>query len=157
MPRHVQAGAAIQQAIRVAQFRIRQARDRDGSLPAALYKGQAPSLEQHHGYVRSKAWVPPGHEGGVADRFGTLFGNTAGAAGVAAGNVISGVSHKPFRATVAFLAVYVLAVICLVFAGEKTIAAWMGAGLVIFAVVLYGLLRFWPQKKLDSPMREEGN
>lgn len=150
--RHVQASEAVHHAFRVARHRVREIRDREGGLPHAAYTGTPPSLKEHRDYGYSKVWVPPGHEhGGVADRYGTFYNKTIGTAGVALCDAGAWIFHKAFRFTVAFLAAYVLTAITLAIFGLKSLAFWLIIGLAAFALLLVGLLRFWPQRK-DQPI-----
>ena len=146
MPLHVQVTAAYRAVTRSARHKIRDLRRKEGGLLAGLYLEKPPSLAEHRVYVQRKAWVPPGHDGGVADRYGALWGNTLGTAGVAVGNTISALAHRPFRSTIALLAAYALTVIALFAAGEPAAAIWMIAGLAVLGSALVAALRFWPQK-----------
>lgn len=148
--RHVQASALVRKAWRTARYQLREMRQQEGGLPAAMYQRKPPSLKEHDDYTRSKAWVPVGHRGQVADRYGTFYLKTIGRAGVAAGNGISGTAHKPFRATVAFLIAYTLTVIFLAIFGEKQLAVWMAAGLAAVVAALVAALRFWPQRTREG-------
>jgi hypothetical protein len=147
-----QAKAAGGHAYRAARRRLRDMRQREGGLPRELLSGKPPSVEEQRAYVRNRAWVPLGHEGGMAERGGVLWGNLVGTPGVAAGNTISALAHKPLRGIIAFGLTYILAAILVAVLVSKQAGIWMAIALFALAVVIVGALRvslnIWPARHL---------
>lgn len=90
-----------------ARRKAKDAAERDGSWVNALLAAKPPSVNEQREYVRTRGWLPPGHEGGIADVAGVGYHHAYGIPGVVAGNWISATSARPFRFAWAFLAVLV--------------------------------------------------
>jgi hypothetical protein len=84
-------------ALRVARRRARDLADREGGWINGLLAGKPPSVREQAEYLEQRKWLPPGHEGGVADRAGAIYHRFIGLPGVAAGNAISATCARPFR------------------------------------------------------------
>jgi hypothetical protein len=92
-----QSAAAIGHAFRTAYRRARDLSRREGGLVHGLLAGKPSSVLEQCEYARSRAWVPPGHDGGLAERLGVIYHVLVGRPGVAAGNLISAVTSRPLR------------------------------------------------------------
>jgi hypothetical protein len=134
-----QAAAAVGHGLRQAWRRYRQMAKRDGGLARGLASAKPPSIDEHFEYGRSRAWVPPGHQGGTAERLGVLHNRTAGAALVLIGNWISGTGHKPLRCYLTLALLCALTVTGLYAAGSHFAAAVMLAVLAGVAAAVAGL------------------
>jgi hypothetical protein len=92
-----QASAAVMHGFRTAWRRARDLARREGGLVNGLLAGKPSSVLEQCEYARSRAWVPPGHDGGLAERLGVIYHALIGRPGVAAGNLISAVTARPLR------------------------------------------------------------
>ncbi len=92
-----QSTAAFAHALRLAWARLRDLAHRPGGPINALREAKPPSFDEECEYATSRAWVPPGHDGGVFEKLGVLHHALIGRPGVALGNSISGLCHKPLR------------------------------------------------------------
>jgi len=92
-----QSAAAFAHAFRMAAARLRDLARREGGPVNALIEGKPPSLREECDYATSRAWVPPGHNGGVFEWLGVIHHLLIGRPGVAFGNSISAICHKPLR------------------------------------------------------------
>jgi hypothetical protein len=130
-----QAKAAAGHAWRIAKRRAKDAREREGSVVAGLARAKLPSIEEQCQYARSRAWVPPGHEDGIAAAMGVVFHALIGRPGVAAANLAGALCARPFRACTAAGAVLVSAEAFLIATHRG-----MTAALIILAVTLIAAL-----------------
>jgi hypothetical protein len=103
-----QSAAALVHAFRMAFARLREMARREGGLPHALRAGKPPSFDEECDYARSRAWVPPGHDGGLFEWLGVIHHALIGRPGVALGNSISAICHKPLRFWLLVLTVLVI-------------------------------------------------
>lgn len=71
--------------------------------PRGPYHAQPESLADHAAYRRSRAWVPPGHEGKILGPCGAAY-HRAATAGMAAGYSLAWIFARPARLLI-FLAV----------------------------------------------------
>jgi len=156
MTRQEQIHAALAHALRAARLRARETWRRDGGPVHVLKTGKPPSIGEHLAYGDSRAWVPHGHDGGIADRSGLAWNRTAGLWLVALGNGISATGHKPFRGVITWTLLYLLIALGLYGLGDHSAAVIMlGAlGAVILAAVLAVLL--WPARRLPQPVQPDG-
>lgn len=111
MPIRSQAGAAAGHAFRAARLRARDMARRPGGPVNALLEGKPPSVAEQGDYARSRAWVPPGHQGGLADRLGVIYHLLIGRPGVALGNSVSAVASRPLRFGLFLLTVLIVTVL----------------------------------------------
>jgi hypothetical protein len=74
-----------------------------GGIVRGIVADSPPSAEEHLRYVGSRAWLPPGHPGGVSGTAGAVYGYTLGLLGVTIGNGIAWMFHKPLRLTLVLL------------------------------------------------------
>jgi hypothetical protein len=93
--RHVRI--VVAHAFTVARRRARDTAGREGGWVNALLAGKPPSVAEQREYLRTRAWLPPGHESGIADHAGRWYHRLIGVPGVAAGNAISALCARPFR------------------------------------------------------------
>ena len=96
-----QVWAAFSHAVLAARHHARAQSRREGGLVNGLMNGKPPSFREQSEYAASRAWVPPGHEGGLAERAGVLYHAVIGKPGVALGNTISAVFARPLRLAIA--------------------------------------------------------
>lgn len=108
-----QALAVIPHAFRVASRRAKALAEREGGWVNGLLAGKPPSVAEQREYLRTRAWLPPGHEGGIADRAGAVYHRVIGIPGVALGNWISATCARPFRFAWTLLAFALLLVLVL--------------------------------------------
>jgi hypothetical protein len=73
--------------------------------PRGPYHAQPESLAAHDAYRRSRAWVPPGHEGRVLGPLGGFYHHTFARFGLATGYLWAWLWARPLRL---FLAVVVI-------------------------------------------------
>lgn len=92
-----QALAVIPHAFRTARRRAEALAEREGGWVNGLLAGKPPSVAEQREYLRVRAWLPPGHEGGIADRAGVVYHRVVGIPGVALGNWVSATCARPFR------------------------------------------------------------
>lgn len=100
-----QSSAAVTHAFRTGWRRARDLARREGGLVHGLLSGKPPSVTEQCEYAKSRAWVPPGHDGGLAERSGAVYHALIGRPGVAAGNLIAAVCARPLRFFLAGLTV----------------------------------------------------
>jgi hypothetical protein len=96
-------------AFTVARRKAKDAAERDGGWVNALLAAKPPSVNEQREYVHRRAWLPQGHEGGIADVAGVGYHRAIGYWLVGIGDGISGTGARPFRFVWAFLA-FLLAV-----------------------------------------------
>ena len=106
-----QAKAAFAHAWRVALRRTKDLSEREGGIVHGLINAKPPSVGEQHAYSASRAWVPPGHDNGIAEKAGVLYHLLIGRPGVALGNTISALAARPLRF---FLAMLVIAILIIV-------------------------------------------
>lgn len=99
---------------RATASRWRELRERDGGLVHGLLHARPPSVAEQCGYARDRAWLPAGHEGGIADMAGTVYHILIGRPGVAAGDLIAGICARPLRFAIACAVVLATAVPALI-------------------------------------------
>lgn len=100
-----QAVAALRFGVQRARTQTTDVSRREGSVVHGLVNAKPPSVAEQREYAASRAWVPPGHEGGWAERSGAVYHALIGKPGVALGNTISALCARPLRfAIAAFLA-----------------------------------------------------
>jgi hypothetical protein len=133
-----QSNAAVVYTVRTAWHRFR---DREQGVVRGLIEAKPESLAEHSAYVESRRWVQSGYEGGIAERAGVIYGRTAGRAGVALFNAGSAIAARPLRGCLAFLTLYVLAVIGLYALGHRFAAVALTGGLAAFAFLAW--LALW--------------
>src|SRR5215469_2961434 len=92
-----EAPAVIPHAFRVAGRRAKDLAEREGGWVSGLLAGKPPSVSEQRDYLRQRRWLPPGHEGGIADKAGCWYHRLVGIPGVALGNWISATAARPFR------------------------------------------------------------
>jgi hypothetical protein len=100
-------------AFTVARRRAKEAAEREGGWLNALLAAKPPSVNEQRDYLRTRGWLPAGHEGGIADVAGRWYHRLVGIPGVAAGNAVSALCARPFRffcALIVFGALVALAV-----------------------------------------------
>jgi hypothetical protein len=87
---------------RVARRKIKDTAERDGGWVNGLLAAKPPSVNEQCEYVRTRGWLPPGHEGGIADVAGVGYHRAIGYEGVGFGNAVSGLAARPFRFAAGF-------------------------------------------------------
>lgn len=92
-----QAGAAVVHAFRVAWLRARTLSGREGGMVHGLLSARPPSVLEQHEYAKSRAWVPPGHDGGIAEKAGVLYHALIGRPGVAFFDLGAALVSRPLR------------------------------------------------------------
>jgi hypothetical protein len=138
---------AISLALGQGRARFRHYRDGNGVI-AGLRAEKPPSLDEQTAYRESRAWVPTGHEGGVADRAGVFYLETIGTVGPAIGNTISCLTARPLRFAEAFLAIWHVAAAVVALLGDPAAAIWMVAGLWGFLAAAFLVMKFWPARRM---------
>ena len=98
-----QCAAVVRHAFRVARRRGRDLAERDGGWVNGLLAAKPPSVAEQREYLRTRAWLPAGHEGGIADKAGTWYQRLIGVPGVALGNAVSATFARPFRLACALI------------------------------------------------------
>ena len=112
MPVLAQCAAVARHAFTMARKRGAEMSRREGGWVNAVLSAHPPSVHEQREYLRTRAWLPPGHEGGVADKAGAWYQRLVGIPGVAFGNWISATAARPFR--FAWTAVIFAALIALI-------------------------------------------
>jgi hypothetical protein len=86
-----------QAKFRAARRRARDASAREGNWVSGFLAAKPRSVDEQRGYLANRRWLPPGHEGGIADRLGEAYQVAYGIPGVAAGNAVSLTFKHGFR------------------------------------------------------------
>jgi hypothetical protein len=92
-----QCVAIVRHAFRVARRRSKDLAEKEGGWVNGLLAAKPPSVNEQREYLRNRAWLPPGHEDGIADQAGRWYHRLVGVPGVAVGNAISATFARPFR------------------------------------------------------------
>lgn len=104
-------------AWRAALLRFREMSRAEGGMLHGLLNAKPPSVAEQCRYAQSRAWVPIGHDGGIAEMAGTVYHAVIGRPGVALGNSIAALAARPLRfAIAAFLVILALIVAFVIFA-----------------------------------------
>jgi hypothetical protein len=113
-----------EQAVAALRFSVERARTgagevsrREGSVVHGLMNAKPPSVAEQREYAASRAWVPPGHAGGWAEKLGVLYHAVIGRPGVALGNTISALAARPLRFAIAAFLLGALALIVFIWLG----------------------------------------
>lgn len=106
-----QAKAALAHAWRIARRRTKDLSEREGGIVHGLLNAKPPSVGEQHAYSASRAWVPPGHDNGIAERAGVIYHLLVGRPGVALGNTISALASRPLRFFPALLVIAILIIV----------------------------------------------
>jgi hypothetical protein len=69
--------------LRAARRRAREASDREGNWVSDFLAAKPRSVNEQRAYLANRRWLPPGHEGGIADRAGEAYQVAYGVPGVA--------------------------------------------------------------------------
>lgn len=120
--------ATLTHAFRVARRNYLKVAERDGSIIHGLMRGQPPSVHDEHEYAKGRAWVPPSHDGGTLEGMGDIYHWVIARPGVAYGNSVSAIAHKPFRACIAAGIALIVAVPVLLATGHRFAAIMTGVG-----------------------------
>jgi hypothetical protein len=94
--------AVIRHAFRTGRRQAKDMSGREGGWVNGVLAGRPPSVSGQRDYTANRRWLPPGHEGGIADREGEAYQVAIGIPGVALGNMIAAVSARQFRFLIAF-------------------------------------------------------
>src|SRR5580693_9390510 len=78
-----QSRAAIAHAWRVARRHSKDLAEKEGGMVRGLLHAKPPSVWEQHTYAGSRAWVPPGHDNGIAEKAGVIYHVVLGRPGVA--------------------------------------------------------------------------
>jgi hypothetical protein len=148
-----QSRAAVRMAYVIARRQWKDFSQRDGGVIAGLRKGQPPSLEMQEKYVHDRAWVPTGHDGGVAEKSGLMFHALIGFTGVAFGNAVSAIHARPMRWCIA--AVMLLAfTLTGLFALGLAVIAYAVIGTAVFLVTAWFTVAWlwssWARKQAEA-------
>lgn len=106
-------------------MQVRHARHTEGSLPHRLWNGQPRSMAMHAEYRRSRRWVKPGHEGGVADKGGAAFHAVIAPPLKVVGNSISAGGDSPLKFGIGYFGVFCLTELALCGFHHSTLAIWI--------------------------------
>lgn len=90
----------VERSWRLARHWAASAREeamRSGGLAHGLIHGRPESLAAQHAYVKSRAWVPDGHDGPLLPGLGAVYGHTLGRAGMCLGYAVAWVFARPMR------------------------------------------------------------
>ena len=108
---HEDARAAISHGFAVARLRARTLSKREGGVVNGLLNAKPPSVAEQCQYAQSRAWVPPGHDGGFAEKAGVIYHVLIGRPGVALGDLIAGITSRPLRFALAVLTILVIVLV----------------------------------------------
>jgi len=92
---------SVAHAIRAGRRNIRELASAEGNWVSAFLAAKPRSVDEQRGYLANRRWLPPGHEGGIADRAGEAFQVAIGVPGVALGNAVSLTCKHALRFTIA--------------------------------------------------------
>jgi hypothetical protein len=84
----------VTRAWRAAGKTWREGAAREGGWVNAALRWRGPSVADQRDYLRERAWLEPGDEGGLADRIGEAFYIGAGIPGVALANLVKAGVHR---------------------------------------------------------------
>lgn len=73
---------------------------RTAASPRGPYHAQPESLAAHDAYRRSRAWIPPGHEGAILGPAGDAYHHTLARFGLATGYLWAWLWGRPLRLTI---------------------------------------------------------
>ena len=110
---HDQTRAALAHAYRIARLRSSELQRREGGMVRGLLDAQPGSVQDQRDYAKSRAWVPAGHDGGIAEWCGVIYHALIGRPAVAFFNACSAIFARPLRLALAVLILGVVTVIML--------------------------------------------
>lgn len=132
---------------RVARRKIKDTAERDGGWVNGLLAAKPPSVDEQRAYVHRRAWLPEGHEGGIADVAGVGYHRAIGYEGVSLGGAISGICARPFRFAVAFTVFLVTLAALLFIAADvvehQTLGAAATGALTVTGVLAAVVTGWW--------------
>lgn len=119
-----QCVAAVAHSLRVARHRSRELAEREGGLARSALAGKSPSVAEQNDYARSRAWVPPGHDGGILEGMGVIYHALAGRPGVACAQAWGWLWSRPFHSVAAACLTLAVTITVLAVTGHD-LAAWL--------------------------------
>ena len=124
---------------RAARRRAREASNRDGNWVSDALDFKPRSINEQRAHLANRGWLPPGHEGGIADRAGEAYQVAYGIPGVAAANALGWTFKGGYR-----FALVTAVLLVALFAGCKFVL-WLPFGTSaavpgILAAILAGWL-----------------
>jgi hypothetical protein len=134
-------------------MQVRHARHTEGGVLHRMWNGQPRSMAQAAEYRRSRRWVKPGHEGGVADKGGAAFHTTIAPPLKVIGLAFSEAGDSPLKFSIGYLAgVVPLTCLALVGVGDATLAVWIAViHVAILVAVVLALCALTGQRGDDEP------
>jgi hypothetical protein len=137
-------------------MQVRHARHTEGGVFHRMWNGQPRSMAQAAEYRRSRQWVKPGHEGGVADKGGAAFHTVIGPPLKVIGLAFSEAGDSPLKFAVGYLAgVLPLTCLALVGVGDVTLAIWiLVIHVAIVAIVVLALCALTGRRDDDTGQAE---
>jgi hypothetical protein len=97
----------VAHAIRAGRRNLHELASREGNWLAAFLAAKPRSVDEQRAYLANRRWLPPGHEGGIADRAGEAFQVAIGVPGVAFFNAGSLTCKHALRFTIAAFVILV--------------------------------------------------
>ena len=125
-------------ACRDARRRARDASSREGNWVSGFLAAKPPSVNEQRSYLASRGWLPPGHEGGIADRAGEAYQVAYGSPGVALGNAIALTFKRGYR-----FAITAAVLLVALFAACRFVLWLPPATCVLVPGALAGLILGW--------------
>jgi hypothetical protein len=124
--------------LRAARRRAREASDREGNWVSDFLAARPPSVNEQRAYLANRRWLPPGHEGGIADRAGEAYQVAYGVPGVALCNA----GLLTFKHGYRFAGVTAVLLVAL-FAGCKFVLYLPASTSIAIPGILAGILVGW--------------
>jgi hypothetical protein len=116
-------------------MQVRHARHTEGGVLHRMWNGQPRSMAQAAEYRRSRRWVKPGHEGGVADKGGAAFHAVIAPPLKVIGLAFSEAGDSPLKFAVGYFGVFCLTELALCGFHHSTLAVWIAVIHVAILVV----------------------
>lgn len=153
-----QAVEALRFAVRVGRRRWREEQARDGKFIHRM-KTEPRSIQDVCDYADSRAWVPPGHDRGIAEKTGRAYFLLIGVPRVTYHRVRIWEYERPLRWLIWTAIRFAAAMAVLTLLGHGHLAAWITgavlAAVVIAAAVLMPRRSYVGEDPSEDPAEEE--
>jgi len=149
-----QVAEALRFAVRQGRLRWRQEQRRDGKFIHPL-RTEPCSIQDVCDYADSRAWVPPGHDGGIAEKSGVAYFAVIGKPMVTYHRVRIWEYERPLRWLIWLAIRFAAAMAVLAWLGHGRLAAWITGAVLAAAVIAAAVLM--PRRSYvgETPEQEE--
>lgn len=147
MNRWQQAWFAVSLLVRASRRKAKDTAGRDGSWVNHELATPPPSAAAQVAHLRARSWVPAGHEGGLADRWGAAFQVLVAIPGVAFGGWVAKTCASMWRFFITAAVVILFTAAVLVLFGHL-LAAELVAGIPVGLTLAVALtVAVWPEPR----------